>query len=190
MGEFEIGEQPRHAGVEHRVAVPARLLGERARQPRLADTARAGDEQIAMLGDPFAGGELLEQRLVEPSRRPVVDVLDRRLAMAQLGAAQPDLKALGVAIGRLAIEQQRQPFGMCEIDSLVLALQLDEGVGQAAAMSMVRLVCGNARRTILPLWRMIGGSKCIETTQATDPMADEPREKVFAPPSWMDATGL
>ena len=31
MGELEIGEQPRHAGVEHRVAVPARLLGERAR---------------------------------------------------------------------------------------------------------------------------------------------------------------
>ena len=31
MGEFQIGEQPRHAGVEYRVAIPARLLGERAR---------------------------------------------------------------------------------------------------------------------------------------------------------------
>ena len=65
-----------------------------------------------MLGDPFAGRELLEQRLVEPSWRAVVDVLDGRLAVAQLGAAQPDLKAPGVAIGRLAIEQQRQPFGV------------------------------------------------------------------------------
>ena len=31
VGEFQIGEQPRHSGVEHRVAIPARLLGERAR---------------------------------------------------------------------------------------------------------------------------------------------------------------
>jgi hypothetical protein len=87
VGELQIGEQPRHAGVEHRVAVPARLLGERARQPRLADAAWPGDEQIAMLGDPIASRELLEQRLVEPSRCAVVDVLDGRLAVAQLGAA-------------------------------------------------------------------------------------------------------
>ena len=30
VGKFEIGEQPRHAGVQHRIAIPARLLGERA----------------------------------------------------------------------------------------------------------------------------------------------------------------
>src|SRR5256886_12020294 len=52
-----------------------------------------------------------------PSRCPVVDVLDRRLAVAELGAAQPHLKALGIAIGRLAIKQQRQPFSMREIGS-------------------------------------------------------------------------
>ena len=70
-----------------------------------------------MLGDPFAGGELLEQRLVEAPRRSVVDVLDGGLAVTQLGAAQSDLKAPGVAIGCLAIEQQSQPFGMGEIGS-------------------------------------------------------------------------
>ena len=43
----------------------------------------------------------------------LVDVLDGSLAVPQLGAAQPDLKAPGVAIGRLAIEQQRQPSA-CE----------------------------------------------------------------------------
>jgi hypothetical protein len=31
----------------------------------------------------------------------------------------------------LAIEQQRQPFGVGEIAGLVLRLQLDEGIGQA-----------------------------------------------------------
>ena len=50
--QLEVGEQPRHAGVMHAVAVAAGLLCQRAGQPRLADPAWAGDEQIAMLGDP------------------------------------------------------------------------------------------------------------------------------------------
>ena len=128
MGELEIGEQPRHARVVDGVAVAAGLLRKRAGQPRLADAAWAGDEQIAVLGDPAAGGELLEQRLVEPARRAVVDVLDRGLAVTQPGGAQPGLEAPGVAIGGLAVEQQRQPFGVGEIAGLLLRLQLDEGL--------------------------------------------------------------
>src|ERR1700739_2709469 len=84
-----------------------------------------------MFGDPFAGCELLEQRLVQPPRRSVIDIFDDGLAVAELCAAQSDLKALGVTIGRLAIEEQRQPFSVCEIGSLRLALQLDEGIGHA-----------------------------------------------------------
>ena len=45
-----------------------------------------------MLGDPAAGGQLLEQRLVEPAGRAVVDVLDRRLA-AQPSGAQSGVEA-------------------------------------------------------------------------------------------------
>jgi len=87
VGKFQIGEQPRHAGVVDGVAVTAGFLRQRARQPRLADAARPGDQQVAVLGDPPSGGELLEQRLVEPARGAVVDVLDRRLAVTQPGAA-------------------------------------------------------------------------------------------------------
>ena len=76
------------------------------------------------------GDELLEQSFVEPARRTVVDVLDRRLAVTQLGAAQPALEALGVAVGRLTVEQQRQPFGVIQILGSVLRLQVDEGVGR------------------------------------------------------------
>jgi hypothetical protein len=43
----------------------------------ILDTARTGDQKIAVVGDPAAGGQLLEQRLVEPTGRAVVDVLDR-----------------------------------------------------------------------------------------------------------------
>jgi hypothetical protein len=79
-----------------------------------------------MLGNPFAGNELLEQRLVEPSRRAIVDVLDDGLAVPHTGSAQPDLEASGVAIGGFAIEQECQPFGVCKLGSLCLVLLLDE----------------------------------------------------------------
>ena len=95
-----------------------------------------------MLGDPAAGGELLEQRLVEPARRAVVDVLDRRLAVAQPGARSRLWKRWVVRLRRLAIEQQRQPFGVREILGRVLRLQLDEGVGHAVELERSQLVDG------------------------------------------------
>ena len=71
-----------------------------------------------MLGDPFAGRELLEQRLVESSRCSVVDVLNGGLGVAELGAAQPAFKAFGIAMGHLAIKQQCEPFSVREVSSL------------------------------------------------------------------------
>src|SRR5947209_13628553 len=54
----------------------ARLVAEGAGEPTLAQTACPGQEQIAALGDPVAGGELEEQRAVEAARTLIVDVLD------------------------------------------------------------------------------------------------------------------
>ena len=107
---------------------------------------RPCDEQVAVIGDPAARRELLEQRLVEPARRAVVDVLDGRLAVTQLRAAQPALEALGVAVGRLAVEQQRQPLGVIQVLGSVLRLQLSEGVGHAVELERSELVDGGMRR--------------------------------------------
>src|SRR2546429_9967343 len=85
-----------------------------------------------MLGNPAAGGQLLEESFVETARAAVIDVLDRRLAVAQLRIAQPAFEPLRAAMGRLAIDHQRQPFGGCEILGTVLRLQFDEGGGHAA----------------------------------------------------------
>jgi hypothetical protein len=60
----------------HGVTISAGFLRQRARQPRFADAAGPGDQKIAVLGNPTAGGELLEQGFVEPARRAVVDILD------------------------------------------------------------------------------------------------------------------
>ena len=70
----------------------------------MADAARAGDQQAAVLGDPAAGGQLLEQRFVEPAWGAVVDVLDGGLVVTQPSGAQAGLEATGAAIGGLAIE--------------------------------------------------------------------------------------
>ena len=108
-----------------------------------------------MLGDPAAGGELLEEGFVEPPWRAVVDVLDRRLAVTQLGAAQPAVEPLGVAVGHLAVEQQRQPFGVIQVLGAVLGLQFGEGVGHAVELQCSELVdrgmhqhCGSS-----PQWK-------------------------------------
>ena len=108
-----------------------------------------------MIGDPAARRELLEQRLVEPARRAVVDVLDGRLAVTQLRAAQPALEALGVAVGRLAVEQQRQPLGVIQVLGSVLRLQLSEGVGHAVELERSELVDGGMRQHCVcsPQWK-------------------------------------
>ena len=76
VGDGEVGEEPGHAGIEDGEVFPARLVAEGAGEPTLAQAARPGDEQIAALGDPVAGGELEEQRAVEPAGTLIVDVFD------------------------------------------------------------------------------------------------------------------
>jgi len=69
----------------------------------------AADREIAVLDDPAAGRELLEQRLFELARRAVVDVLDRGLPVPEPRRAQQRPEPLGAASGDLAVDQQRQP---------------------------------------------------------------------------------
>ena len=80
-------KQPRQALIEDGTVVAARLVAERASDPALADPGRSDDEKVMMAGDPLAGGELVEQRLVEPARRPEIDILDDGV-LAQAREAQ------------------------------------------------------------------------------------------------------
>jgi hypothetical protein len=111
-----------------------------------------------MFGDPAAGGQLLEQRLVEPTRRAVADVLDRRLAVPQPSGAQSGLEAPGTAIGGLAVEQQRQPFGVREIAGLLLRFELDEGLDHAVEVERSELIKGRMGEhwSSSPQWKKVG----------------------------------
>ena len=107
--QLQLGEQPGHARVMDAIAVATGFLRQRTTEPRLADATWSGDQQVAMIADPAACRELLEQRLIELARRSIVDVLDRRLAVAKPGGAQAAVEPLGAAMRRLAIERQCEP---------------------------------------------------------------------------------
>ncbi len=68
MRDGEVGEETGNAGVENGQVFPASFVAERAGEPTLAETGCPRDDEIAALGDPVAGGELEEQRAVEPAR--------------------------------------------------------------------------------------------------------------------------
>jgi hypothetical protein len=59
-------------------------VAESTGQPGFADPHRAADQQMLAVPDPLAGGELLEQRPVEPTRRAQIGVLDHSI-LAQAG---------------------------------------------------------------------------------------------------------
>ena len=99
----------------------------------------AGDQQIAALGDPVAGGELEEQRPVEPARVLIVDVLDAG-AVAQFGGAGAGLELLLPAQGRFIFQQQSEPFGVIEAARLGLVFEVLEPLGEAVEAERVQLV--------------------------------------------------
>ena len=49
--QHEFGKEARNTPIDHAVPVPAGLVTQRARHKGLADTGRAGDEDVVMLGD-------------------------------------------------------------------------------------------------------------------------------------------
>jgi hypothetical protein len=62
--------------VENGEVLFAGLVPQGAGEPAFADAARAGDDEVAAGADPFAGGELAEERAVEPTGGTIIDILD------------------------------------------------------------------------------------------------------------------
>jgi len=108
VGEREFLVEPRHAAVEGAVALAARLLGEGAPEVRLPRAGRPADQNVVVGLDPAAGGELAEEGLVELAARLVVDVLDARLAQAQLRLAQRGRQAAVLAGERLGLDEEAE----------------------------------------------------------------------------------
>ena len=73
MRQGEFFEEPRDAPVDRPVALTTGLLAQRTGEVGLADAGRAGDQDVMMLGDPLARGELPDRGAVQVASRRVVD---------------------------------------------------------------------------------------------------------------------
>lgn len=110
VGKLQFGEQSRQTLVDDGRVVAAGLLPQGTGQPGFADTAGPGDQQVALLFDPAACSQLLEERLVQAAWRTEIHVFNAGIAMAELGGAQAGLEPLGRAVGNLSINKEPEPF--------------------------------------------------------------------------------
>ena len=142
MGQLKVAEEARQPVVEDALSVPAGTLTKRAGKPGLANAAGSGDQQILVLRDPAAEGELLEQTPVELAWGAEVHVLDAGTDMAGLGCPHPAPEFLRAAAGGLAVDQQAEPVVMAEVASVVAALKFGEGVRHAVEPELAQLAVG------------------------------------------------
>src|SRR5213076_274865 len=138
-GEREFGEQLGNALIENRAVVAASLVSEGTSKPRFAHAGRPAQNQIVVRVDPFAIGELVEERAIEAAWGSVIDVLDTG-RLAQSGISQSGGKPLIAAMGELAIEQEAEPVGMSERGGFVGSFELGKRLGHAGAAKLAQLV--------------------------------------------------
>ena len=101
-------EQSRHALIEHRAIVPARLMGESTGQPTFAEPCFTDNDQVLVLIDPIAGDQLGEQRFIEPARGFQVGIFDDGI-LPQTGELQSTAKPLVFSFDSLAIDEKSEP---------------------------------------------------------------------------------
>jgi hypothetical protein len=89
--------------------------------------------------DPAALGELAEQCAIEAARGAVIDILDGGL-MAQPAVTQACEKPSVAATSNLAIEQQAEPFRMCQSGSFAGCFDFAERFGHAVEAELMQQV--------------------------------------------------
>ena len=97
--------------------------------------------------DPVAGGELLEQRLVEPAWRLHVDVLDDR-RLAQAGELEPGGEPLVLALDGLAVDHHRDALLEGKRRDVWLSSLVFQCLGHAGEPERDQTVVGGMRQHI------------------------------------------
>ena len=103
----EFVEQSGRADVRGREALAAGVLDEGRGEPRLADTRRAGDQEIVMLADPRARAETEHHLAGKSPRGREVNVLEAG-GIPELGVAQPLREAPLLARRPLVLDQEAE----------------------------------------------------------------------------------
>ena len=119
----------------------ASIINDIARCASCHQPGRADDEQVLMSVDPFAGDELLEQRLVEPARRLDVDILDDGV-LTEACEPQSSDQPFVLALGRLTVDEQREALLEGQRGDVGLSLLFVEGLCHAVEPERDEAVVG------------------------------------------------
>ncbi len=82
MREREVGKEARQPAIDHAVPLATGLLPERTGQKGLADAGGAGDQDVVVLDDPAADGELPDHGAIQATARRVVEIFEARVREA------------------------------------------------------------------------------------------------------------
>ncbi len=105
----EVLQEPRQAVVGDGEAEATGGLGQGAADPRFADPGRTDDQTVQMIAQPLAGGQVLDQGLVQTARGAVVEIFQAG-GLAQAGLAQAGPQAALLAFGQLPVGEQAETF--------------------------------------------------------------------------------
>ena len=117
-------------------------MGEGTGDEALAGAGGAGDEDLLVLVDPAAGGELADHGLVELAAGGVVDGLEAGLRQLELGFLEGAGQALVLPGEPLGVDEQPEPLIEAEGGELGVLLLLGPGLGQGRQLEGVQLVEG------------------------------------------------
>ena len=132
-GQREVVEEARGAPIVGAVALAAGLMGERTGQEAFPHTGGADHDDVLVLVDPAAGGELADEGLVELAPGREVDGLDARLGELELGLVESAAQALVLAGEPLRLNQQGEAFIEGEAGQLGGLLLFSPRLGWRAA---------------------------------------------------------
>jgi hypothetical protein len=127
-------------------------VGEGTSDEALAGAGGAGDEDLLVLGDPAAGGELADDGLVELPAGRVVDGLDAGLRQFELGFLEGPGQALVLPGEPLGVDEQPKPLIEAEGGELGVLLLLGPGLGHGGQLEGVELVEGRGGEHGPPYW--------------------------------------
>jgi len=105
--DVKFREKPWQADVLGGIALPAGLVSEGAGKVGFAASGRAGDDEVVVLGDKGAGGELCHEGFVESSGMAVINVLNRGL-LSESGLFETTFETAILSFRDLAVDHEAQ----------------------------------------------------------------------------------
>ena len=155
VGQGELVEQPGGPPVQRPEPLATGLMSERAPDERLASAGRADEQQVLMLLDPAAGGELPHEGFVQLALGGIVDSFDAGLREFELGLLQGPGEPFVFSGAPLRLDEQGQALVEGHGDEVGLSLLLRPGRGQGPELEGVQLFEGRGGKhieIILPYW--------------------------------------